>query len=373
MSVYIGDLRSAVFAFPVLALIIALPFLWWHYHKYRAISRWRVFWIYLFTFYLLCAYFLIILPLPDRAAVAKLTTPEYNLVPLEFIRQFMKYNPLQLTNVHTWKAALMAPTVIQPLFNVALTVPFGAFLRYYFHRPWWQVILGSFSLSLFFELTQLSGLYGYYPRPYRLFDVDDLLLNTTGGWLGCGLARLVMPILPTDEQMDRGALERANDVSMWRRMAGFIVDYLAASLIDFALSMVGALVPVLHILRANWVLWVVFVLWMAIPPMLGHRTLGMRVVRLRMARANGAPISWWQPLFRFAVGYGIPALTVWGMFRAVDAINGIGFSQFTWAGVGIIVALLLLSLMIGDWLLAFVMRSHRLLFEQITNTRLKSD
>ena len=31
----------------------------------------------------------------------------------------------------------------------------------------------SFLLSLFFEVTQLTGLYFLYPGSYRLFDVDD--------------------------------------------------------------------------------------------------------------------------------------------------------------------------------------------------------
>ena len=367
MGVYVNDLRSAVYAFPVLAFIIALPFMWWHYHKYGAVSRWRVFWTYIFVFYLLCAYFLIILPLPDRAVVAKLTTPKYNLVPLTFIREFLKYNPLQLGNVHTWKAALLAPTVVQPAFNVALTIPFGAFLRYYFHRPWWQVIISSFCLSLFFELTQLSGLYGVYPRPYRLFDVDDLLLNTTGGWIGCGLARLVMPILPTDAQMDHSAAKRAENVSMWRRLAGFVVDWLAAlllaTLIGVAVSLIG------RVSAPGWLTWAVLFLWLVGPPVFGRQTLGMRTVRLQLRTMQDNPVHWWQPAVRFLVGYGVPVGVLYGTAECVNAINGIGFSRFTWAGVGMLAGLLVLSLMFGDWLLAFVMRSHLLVFEWVTRTK----
>lgn len=42
----------------------------------------------------------------------------------------------------------------------------------------------TLGLSLVFELTQLSGLFGLYPRPYRLADVDDLMTNTLGGMVG---------------------------------------------------------------------------------------------------------------------------------------------------------------------------------------------
>ena len=37
---------------------------------------------------------------------------------------------------------------------------------------------------IFFEVTQLTGIFFIYPKAYRLFDVDDLLINTLGGILG---------------------------------------------------------------------------------------------------------------------------------------------------------------------------------------------
>ncbi|WP_225367473.1 VanZ family protein [Lentilactobacillus parakefiri] len=184
MSQYIHVIYTAAFLFPLLSIFITLPILLVNYHKYGALPKWSIFMLYTFVFYMMCAYFLTILPLPTRTYVAHLTTPTHNFVPFTFVREFIKYNPFSLTHPGTWIAALKAPTVIQPLFNIFLTVPFGFYMHYYFQRSWKQTILFSFCLSLFFELTQLSGLYGYYPRPYRLFDVDDLLLNTTGGTLG---------------------------------------------------------------------------------------------------------------------------------------------------------------------------------------------
>jgi glycopeptide antibiotics resistance protein len=41
------------------------------------------------------------------------------------------------------------------------------------------------------ELTQLTGIWGLYPCPYRQFDVDDLILNTTGVVIGFALARVL--------------------------------------------------------------------------------------------------------------------------------------------------------------------------------------
>ena len=82
-----------------------------------------------------------------------------------------------------------------------MTVPFGIYMRYYFQCDLRKTIMLSFVLSLFFELTQLSGLYFIYPGSYRLFDVDDLLLNTLGGLVGYALAGPIARMLPSREAL----------------------------------------------------------------------------------------------------------------------------------------------------------------------------
>lgn len=60
----------------------------------------------------------------------------------------------------------------------------------------------TFCLSLFFELTQLTGLYFIYPRSYRLFDVNDLLHNTLGGVFGYLMTPIFTFLLPTRAEID---------------------------------------------------------------------------------------------------------------------------------------------------------------------------
>ena len=81
--------------------------------------------------------------------------------------------------------------VNQVFYNILLTLPFGIYLRYYFNCSFKKTFFCTFLLTLFFELTQLSGLYGIYPRPYRLFDVDDLFLNTLGGIIGYAITLVI--------------------------------------------------------------------------------------------------------------------------------------------------------------------------------------
>ena len=54
----------------------------------------------------------------------------------------------------------------------------------------------TFLLSLTIELAQLTGLFFTYPGSYRLFDVDDLIMNTIGGFLGTVLANNINNIIP---------------------------------------------------------------------------------------------------------------------------------------------------------------------------------
>ncbi|MFD0897186.1 VanZ family protein [Loigolactobacillus binensis] len=169
MRAYLYPIKIALLVFPFLALAITIPFLIHQYRKYGALTGWRAFVLYTFVFYLLTAYFLVVLPLPPRHLVALYTSPHYNLKPFLFVREFMQETVLQWREPSTYLPALKQSAFVQPTFNVILTIPFGAYLRYYFQRRFPQVLLLSFALTLFFETTQLSGLYGIYPRPYRLF------------------------------------------------------------------------------------------------------------------------------------------------------------------------------------------------------------
>ena len=64
MSVYLIPIQTALLLFPFLAAVITLPYSIVQYRKYGSVLPIRVLLVYSFIFYLLCAYFLVILPLP---------------------------------------------------------------------------------------------------------------------------------------------------------------------------------------------------------------------------------------------------------------------------------------------------------------------
>lgn len=246
--VYVSNIITVAIAFPFVAIILTVPLLVYHYHRYGSLTILRSVILYSFMFYLVAAYCLIILPLPPRSVVAHLTTPRYNLVPFTFVRGFINSTHFVWTEPSSYLATLKQTTTIQPLFNIFLTVPFGIYLRYFFKTSFKQTLLLSFTLSLFFELTQLSGLYGIYPRPYRLFDVDDLLLNTSGGLLGFYLQPLVTFFLPTRESLDQATYARGQKVGYFRRLLALVVDYCILGVITFIIALIWRLLklPAIH-------------------------------------------------------------------------------------------------------------------------------
>ena len=237
---YLSTLKTAFLLFPFVAFIVTIPFILIEYHKYGSISKIRVLIIYSFILYLMAIYFfLVILPLPSRDDVIKLTSPKTQLIPFSFVIDFIKETPLIITNPRTYIKALCHSSFYTVFYNILMTIPFGMYLRYYFKVNLRRTIKYSFFLSLFFELTQLTGLYFIYPRPYRLFDVDDLLLNTLGGIIGYYWMAHFNKFLPTRDEIDKKTYENAKTVSGLRRITLFCIDitlFIIMSLFIFVIS-----------------------------------------------------------------------------------------------------------------------------------------
>lgn len=215
MDAYIIPIKTAILLFPIVVIIMTIPYIILQYRKYGSISFTRTIILYSFTLYLLCMYMLVILPLPSLEEVMNSTKPTMQLKPFQFIHDFFRETYLVISNPATYLPALKQNCFLQVFFNLLLFVPLGIYLKYYFRQSLPKIIICSFLLSLFFELTQLSGLYGIYPRGYRLFDVDDLFLNTIGGLLGVPFALSCLHFLPSRESIDRNAYEKGHAISYY--------------------------------------------------------------------------------------------------------------------------------------------------------------
>jgi hypothetical protein len=141
-------LRAAYIALqigPFIALLFALPYTVYGYVRNRIVDVWKCTYLYTFCLYFLCAYFVTWLPLPTEETLAKLKP----------MSEFIQLVPFQ-SFLDIERQTLFRDLAII-LFNVALTMPLGYFLKELFHVSLKKAVLAGFLLSLLYEVTQLTG------------------------------------------------------------------------------------------------------------------------------------------------------------------------------------------------------------------------
>lgn len=279
MNEYLEIIKTSFIFFPVIAFIFTIPYILNQYHKYGSIYYLRVIIIYSFILYLLTAYFLVILPLPTVEIVSKLTASTTQLIPFKFIHDFINQTSLNIINIHTYIKALLEPCCYVVLYNILLCLPFGAYLHYYFKKNLKETILYTFLLSLFFELTQLTGLYFIYPRGYRLFDVDDLILNTFGGMLGYYIGILFIKVLPDRDKLDAKSYQLGHKVSFLKKLVAFNIDIFILTIVIYILS----------IFTTNHYLYYlcIIIYYILIPLITNGKTLSYKFLNLKIESIDG--------------------------------------------------------------------------------------
>ncbi len=298
MQAFSYSIQTAFIFFPVLAFLFTMPYILYTYHKYGSVSFYRSIIVYAFLLYLISAYFLIILPLPSKEFVAGLTRPNYNLIPFQFIQDIFYKTNLELSDFATYFPALKAPVVYEAIFNIFLTIPFGLFLHYYLKCNFRKTFFYSFCFSLFFELTQLTGLYYIYPRGYRTFDVDDLILNTFGGVVGFVIGAILLRILPTRDEIDQKSIEKSKVVSVSRRILSFGIDFILAIFtilgISYFLKKLNLLsIPVFF----GFIVIVSLFYFVIVPVLLKKKTIGMKYLNLEFDSKKN--LKWYHYFFYY--------------------------------------------------------------------------
>ena len=240
--VYIDSIYKGLLVFPFIAALFTLPYAVYQYNRYGSVSKYRTLIIYSFILYMLIAFFMVILPLPDRESTVGNTWQEHlNLIPL---RQIWLYWNDKAFDAATFKAYLVSMSLWQLLFNILLTVPFGVYMRYYFKLSLKRTVLYSFLLSLFYETSQITALFGIYPGPYRLADVEDLICNTMGGAGGYYIASVFCGVLPSRDEIDEKCRASGTRVTGMRRVWAAIFDYVCiAAVYIFLLGVIRILDP----------------------------------------------------------------------------------------------------------------------------------
>lgn len=293
---------------PFIALVFALPYTIYGYMRTNTVNVWKCTYLYTFFLYFLCAYFVTWLPLPTAETLSKLKP----------MSEFIQLVPFQSFLDIEMETLLRDLAII--LFNVALTMPLGYFLKEFFHLSLKKAVFIGFLVSLLYEVTQLTGLFFIYPRAYRIFDIDDLIINTLGAYLGYVVAPLISGLLPKISDTQHHRLVQGSEVVFIQRAI--------ASTIDFLIVLAGAVlvivcVPSLQVPMTSkdslMRFPLFFVLFMAIAAgysfLLGERTLGYRITDLRLMTGKGQPANRLQCVMRTLLMYvGVFSIPFWVLF-----------------------------------------------------------
>lgn len=345
MTEYIIPIKTAFFIFPFIAFFITIPYMLIQYRKFGSIPVLRTIIVYSFILYLINAYFLVILPLPSINEVAKYTSPTTQLIPFQFISDMIEQSKFVWSEPSTYIEIITNPVIYQVLYNILMILPFGFYLRYYFKKSLLETIGFSFILSLFFELTQLTGLYGIYPRGYRLFDVDDLIINTFGGLIGYIITPLIAWMLPSKEKLDELSYERGKQVSFTRRFFAFVIDNIIVLMImtliakPLSIPMIDSFIKTIG-LSINYVCSIV-VYFMILLPIMNGISVGKRIVKLQVVSEDNEPVKWWQCVIRYGMLYLIilPAPVISASLMKQIPIDSITLQLFLFAVIGIFMIL----------------------------------
>lgn len=380
MNNFIYDIQLGFLAFPLVALLLAVPYALYQYRRFDAISIWKTFVVFTFILYCLCAVLLIVFPLPaDHSAVVESArTPQ--LHPFHVIEQIRETTDFSLSDRSTWGPALRSPVVYEAIFNVMLTVPLGAYLCYLFRCRWWMALLIGVATTLLFETSQLTGLFGLYAHPYRLFDVDDLILNTAGTMLGFWLMIPLAWALPSMDEVNEQARERGSSrVSLTRRALAAAVDLTVLAVLfvlawivlsptdaqiakalavdpsragakTLAFRFIGGLFadPMSALLLA---LGIGAVLFAVIPMASKGRTIGKTLVGIRIVKADGDDAPAWGYWVRYLASAFFLLIPVALVLLAPEEIEGVSNNTlFQIVGLVVVVwALTIVARVIGSF------------------------
>jgi putative membrane protein len=368
MNQYIEVSLQAVILFPFVVAIFTLPYIAYNYHKYGSVISLKVVIVYSFIFYILCMYCLVILPLPSPEKAATLHSHKMQLEPFLFIKDILQRSDIIKDQPRTWLSVVLNKAFLVNILNLFLALPFGMYLRYYFKRSFIETLVLSFLLSLFFEITQLTGLYFAYSGSYRLFDVDDLIVNTSGGVLGFLLMGTFMKFLPSRDELDEISYKKGMEVSLTRRFISFFFDMAFIAFLTFICEILIPEFALLFSFEASILFY-----FSVFPILFKGKTFGKFITSTAIVSLNEERPAFYSYFLRYILFYGfyffIP-LNVRRLLESLILTNTDPYKDMAYATLELLVTILYFMILLTALIKSA--KHRRLLYENLSKTKIQS-
>ncbi|SFB17853.1 VanZ family protein [Algoriphagus aquimarinus] len=301
MNSYFEAIRTSIIYFPLVAAASVVPYAYFQYKKIGYVQFNRSLVLYIFAFYATTAFFLTVLPLPvisEGFCEFRIGKVDPSFFPFRFVKQTFQEVQGNISLFSIVKSNAFMVTA----FNVLLLIPLGFFLRYLFQiKNAGLATLIGFLASLFFEITQLTALYGLYPCRYRHFEVDDLITNTFGCFIGFVIARYsnVLPNVSKKPLLDR------SEVTLTQRFLAIFVDSLLVILFtSYIIEGISENVWLLSLMKVG----LIFFYFIFVSKMTNGQTFGKKLLGIRIIKMDGLKLTYKVLIARYGVFLILPFL-----------------------------------------------------------------
>ena len=223
MQYYQSAIIRGIFVLPLIALIPLVPY-YWKKRQRGVANPFRLLTFYSFILYALICWYFVVLPLPSEEWLAAIKPAKANFLPGSYFRELTEETSFDLMQSSTYTEALISGFALQYWFNILMLLPLGMYLRYIFKLDVKRAAVCSFLTTLLFEITQLTAVFGLFSKPYRSFDIDDLICNFAGAMIGYVLMGKLMPLAKRIESLTEQAYRKGTGLSIIRRTAALFID-----------------------------------------------------------------------------------------------------------------------------------------------------
>lgn len=310
MRYYQTAIANGIILLPLIALLPLVPY--YIRHRKRGMANpLRLLAFCSMVLYLLISWYFVVLPLPSEEWLATIEPAKANWLLGSYFRELQEETGFDIMEHSTYFSAIGSSFALQYWFNILMMAPLGMFMRYLFDLSVKRTAVICLAATLFFELTQLTGVFFLFSKSYRSFDVDDLLCNFAGGMFGYWLMGKLTPFVERIESKAAAAYRNGTTISLLRRLAAFVIDLFIVWGLDRLLRLVSGRDPLGWDMyaTAHYVV-VLFLYTVASTLLLKGATVGKWLLRFRVCRSGGTRAPFWRLILRYVILYNVVLLFV---------------------------------------------------------------